>query len=490
MSNFIFNNTVPILLYGAAAIGNIMHENLLRQNFNVIGFIDKRAYEISEFRSLPVYDIDDVRLNEDRRAEVIVVISVKNVFEHEQIASKLIQHGYQNIIYKPKSVLNNFATQNQIALSTLYDNILANDKLTVQTLTMTKKTILNEYKDHALICQSDDYVIANLPLEYIYTNNYSENESKWGNVNIMAFFTHLGFFRFLSGYPEYSYEDYINEYCIYTAPTSIEITDGWKKNVVQNRAMIFEQMNLSHELDPDFFIRSAPEAKWNLRGYFNLTSGKHRAAYFAATGQKFLPTKIRRKDYHAFLSLSDAELLNRDLQGNAVTELAIPIPHPYFYRYPCMANEYYYKMISEYSFFIARNLYFPEKQLCWEKLNIMEISELPYGILNHFSRMGCHAYRVGHKKYSENIYNKVLHSYNIIELDIEQAASIKVDYLFVESNDIKMLKCMLEKIMPEYCIVTCEMHCLPLVPGYHVTEASFSACKGGKPVFVFCIQKE
>lgn len=492
MDEFRFDSTTPILLYGAAAIGNIMHENLLQQKFRVTGFIDKRAYEMTEFRGLPVYHIDDARLTPKDRASVSVIVSVKNVFEHEQIAAKLIKQGYENIIYKSKSVLNNYGSEDRIALSTLYDDILANKKIAEQNLSKTKYTILNEYKDHALILENEEgnYVIANIPLEYIYTNNYSENESKWGNVNIMAFFTHLGFFRFLSGNIGYSYEDYINEYCIYTAPPSIKITEGWKNNVMQNRAMIFEQMRLSHELDADFFIRSAPEAVWNQQGYFNLTSGKHRAAFFAATGQMFLPTKISKTDYKTFLALPDAETLNNDLQENAVTELKLPIPHPYFYKYPCLSNEYYYKMISYFSFFIARNLYFPDKQLNWKNLNIMEISENPYSILNHFSRMGCNAYHVSRRKFSDNMYQKVLHCHNIIELTFEQAASVPVDYLFVESNNEKEILTLLSQISPVYCILTCEFHHQLAIPNYHETDASFHTCKDGTHVSVLCLLKE
>lgn len=490
MKNFIFDKNAPILLYGAAAIGNIMHENLKQQHFHVIGFMDKRACELSEFRGLPVYSMDDSRLSPKERSNIVVIVSVKNVFEHEQIVLELLKCGYRRVIYKSKSVLNGHATEDREALSTQYDIILANQSVEEKEFAETDTVEINEYKDNAVIFEEDTSIIVNLPMEFIYTNDYRQSESKWGNVNILSFFTHLGFFRFLSGDTAHSYEDYVNEYCIYTAPSSVSITEGWKNNVVRNRAMIFEQMNLSSELDSDFFIRNAPEAKWNKKGYFNLTSGKHRAAFFASKNQKFMPIKISKEDYQAFLVLSKADELNRLLQDNYVAELPLPIQHPYFYNYPCIAHEYYQKMISYYSDFIAQKIYSPSKELKWNRLTIIEITENPYGILNHFSRMGCNTYRVGEKKYEKNIFNDILHSSDIIELQPEAIPSVSVDYMFIETDDLYHLNKMLEKFSPKYCILTCDIHFVPAIEHYRLLHTAFRTYKENRLISVLCLQKE
>lgn len=490
MGQFLFNQDSNIVMYGAAAIGNIMYDNLTGQGFRIKGFIDKRAYEISEFRGVPVWQIDDKRLSMAERESMVIIVSVKNVFEHEQIVMKLLNCGYKKIIYKSKSVLNNCATDDRIALSDLYDAILANEHINNQQLFETESAIIHDYKDSAIISDDGDYVITHLPMEFVYTNNYLKDESKWGNVNILSFFTHLGFFRFLAGENGESYEDYINEYCIYTAPESVEITDGWKMNVVRNRAMIFEQMNLASELDADFFVRNAPEAVWNEKGYFNLTSGKHRACFFAAKDYKYMPVKISKADYDSFLNIKKADALNEYLQKSGCSVLALPVSHPYFYNYPCLSNEYYRKFISYFSGMIAREIYFPEKYLHWNTVSVAEVSDSPYGLINHFSRMGSKAYRIGKPAAETELFNDVLHTHNITALSPDETAYPEIDYLLVEADDTEKLQTIISKLHPKRCIVTCNEAEMIDIKGYKMKAPAFRTYKGEKFVSVVCFEED
>lgn len=490
MSNFKFDKKSKIVMYGAAAIGNIMYDNLTSQGYDICGFIDKRAYELSEFRGVPVWKIDDERLSMEDRKTVVIVVSVKNVFEHEQIVTKLLSCGYEKIIYKSKSVLNNCATNDKVILSDLYDNILAGNDIYEQDLVSTKTANIHEYKDHASIFQNDENVIAHIPMEFVYTNNYLKDESKWGNVNILSFFTHLGFFRYLAGEVDQTYEDYINEYCIYTAPESVEITEGWKMNVVRNRAMIFEQMNIASEIDGDFFIRNAPEAVWNEKGYFNLTSGKHRACFFASKGYKYMPLKVSKKDYEKYININSANELNHYFQKTATCVLDLPISHPYFYNYPCTSNEFYSKFISYFSSVIAKDNYFPGKELKWSDISVAEITDKSYGLLNHFSRMGAMAYRIGVENKDKELFDNVLHTHNIKQLSLNELEYPSINYLLIESDDMENIKKMISKIKPKYCIVICSEKYSFDINGYKMKKLAFKTYKADQFVSVQYYEEE
>ena len=86
---------------------------------------------------------------------------------------------------------------------------------------------------------------------------------------------------------------YVN-FCAYGARGSgVKMTEGWKKNLVENRLTVLSSMKRSLEEDADFFIRNAPEALYNEEyNYFNLNGGRHRAALFVFENYYKMPVMI------------------------------------------------------------------------------------------------------------------------------------------------------------------------------------------------------
>ena len=123
MDNIVLQKGSRMLLYGAASFGTILYEKLKQSDFIVEGFIDQRADEIPELKGKAVYSIQEAAFRFSD-ADVIVVISVKNVFEHTKIAAKLFESGLKQIIYKPYAVLNNKGTEEENIISRIYDDFL------------------------------------------------------------------------------------------------------------------------------------------------------------------------------------------------------------------------------------------------------------------------------------------------------------------------------------------------------------------------------
>lgn len=351
MNNLFFriDSETPIYLYGAASIGKIVLKGL--SSFNIQGFIDMRGKEIQSMCKKPVYSLEDMpSLAEE---DDVIIVTVKNVFEHEEIAYSLYLRGCKNIIYKPKGVLEGNATEHEEMLSDLWDEIVSgDDRLMDRRIPQYQPAFRYDFVDYAKIRETDERVIANIPLELIYTNDI---DSFWGNINIQALYPHISFFGFLDNKSGTEKESYI-EFCEQAASTigDIKITEAWRENVLRNRTGIYEQMCNALDLDPDFFIRTAPTADWNTKGYFNLTSGKHRATFLVSKGKRYIPLSIAKPDYLSWLQKEEYIVFKEQFVHDGVRETKSKILHPYFYKFPCVEPIFYTRFQSDILSFLCR----------------------------------------------------------------------------------------------------------------------------------------
>lgn len=464
IEKFALSNCSNVILYGAASIGAIVKEKFEESGRQICGFIDKRASEIDSFLSLPVWSADAVPLKFERE-NTVVIVAVKNVFEHDAIANILLEQGFHNIIYKPYGILYDCATSKEKEINQVYECIM-NDQIHTCNRVFIPCTMKREEVsliDFSII-EDGSMVKAYIPIEFVYTNNYTdEGMRKWGNINILALFTHLQYFRYLAGNFNASYQDYLNEYCIYTASIKnvIEITQGWKDNVLRNRAMIYEQMNLSLEIDSDFFVRSAAEAVWNDKGYFNLTSGKHRSSFLASRGYRHIPLKISQSDYLKFANQVEAQKVQCYLAERGDKPFNTPIPNSFFYRRTHLGRELYYGLIERYSCILAKELFEQNKEICFGKIRILELLSDHNMLARHFAKMGCDVsclaegemdtllddmlYTTGLLKYEdelqENTYDVVFWNAKAIPAMVEDLKRVKVKKLIVVCNGKEIERC-------------------------------------------------
>lgn len=382
------------IIYGAAAIGDLVKVSLEKCGFPIIGYMDKRAFELKSYNELPVWSVESVPeqyITED----TFVFVAVKNVFEHERIVKLLIKRGFRYIVYKPYGVLMGHGTREEECISHIYDMLFQAmpeaQCMEVPDCTAGERSFLHDY---ALLKDFGEEIIAYIPAEFICTNNYSQGGMvKWGNINILAFFTHIDFFRFLDNREDASLQAYLEEYCEYTArlQKKITITDAWKDNVIKNRSQIYEKMSESMNLDADFFVRNAPEAVWNdERHIFNLTSGKHRSTFLAAKGMKYIPLKIKKEDYHKFFNKEEAVKVKELL---SVIEEDIIIPHPCFYRDVRSVDKGEYILLSWFARFYGRQSFYKYEKVRFQQMKIMDWSNDFGNFARFLARLGCEVHR-------------------------------------------------------------------------------------------------
>lgn len=356
---FNLNNKSKILIYGAAAIGLIVHDICKEVELTVLGFMDKRGDEISQLQGLKVWNLRSDFREIDK--DVVVFIAVKNVFEHDNIVRKLLEMGFHNIIYRPYSVIKGGGTEEEKFINEIYDKFMNHELGNTININVPQTFEVGRYifKNYSLIKDNDTHKIVYVPLECIYTDNKKiPNVFNWSDLPIMALVPHIGFFKWLDGQEGFSYQYYM-DFCISSAQNGgqINITQAWKENVIRNRSDVFNNMNLSIERDYDFFVRNAPVGEWNTGGYFNLRSGKHRAAFFMAKGKMYFPLKISREDFDCWINQPKLDKFIKKFDEFNLQEIHAPIEHPYFFDLRCDNRTFWWHILCSFVYLLAKYQY-------------------------------------------------------------------------------------------------------------------------------------
>ena len=432
-----------IILYGAAYTGNLMKGILEKSGFCVLGYIDKRAFELKEYKGLPVWDLDSVP-EEYRGSEVAIFISIKNVFEHEQVAAMLSAKGFKKIVYKPYNALLGFGTDAEKEVSAIYDSLMAGNNPKDMTIPDYLPTFGEEMHDFAFVREIENQsIVAYIPVEFVFTNNAG---GKWDDIGVTALFTHIDFFRFLGNHGDADPKDYIYEYCISGAAkkNNIDPTAAWRDNVFQNRAQVYEEMCDAMNLDPDFFVRNAAKAEWNDKNkHFNLLSGKHRCCFLAAKGRKYIPLCITKEDYQKFLH---ADKVADVVQQLARETVEVIIPHPYFYRGSFSRDRGEWEFLLWFARYFGRKTYHDCGQIDFSKLNILDYSA-DFGNFARFSsRLGCHVNRQKMQGKLEKQLNQLFYSTVQYPTDMD-ALNVTHQIVVIEAEHIQAEQEQMQKIL-------------------------------------------
>lgn len=343
---FFIDKSTPLVLYGAATMGTLYYKKYKEWGLDVNAFIDKRAWEIKEFLGLPVYDIENDGLDKEN---VVVLLAVKNVFEHSRIAKKLYKAGYKKIIFRPYAALDGKGTKKENLLNDVYSTLTDADVFDLEKL--KKIPELNPcpiplVEEHGVISKSTECVIFYLPVTMLFSDKKGVNEER--QYPILCLKPHINFVKALLGNGG-EIDSYMN-YCITAAENigTVKITEAWKQNVIANRSEVFFDMLHKYNIEPDFFINKAINVIWNKeRGYFNLNSGKHRATFLCAIGKNYIPVKTSLDDYEAYLTSMDANKIAKEFSEQYEDGYACPVENPYLYEIARYSENRYFNLLRK-----------------------------------------------------------------------------------------------------------------------------------------------
>lgn len=366
---YILNKNSKIVIYGAATTGAILYHNLSNQGYDIVAFMDKRADEIDSYYDLPVWNFQEAEMYFETDNEIVVIIGIKNVFEHEKIARTLWGMKCNKIVFRPYNAVEGMGSIKDKELNKIYEQALHGS--------LSYCYIINDYedislKDNAIILENNEYVIANIPSQYVFTDNYKDKNILWGDIPCLGLIPHIGLFNLFLGKQNQDYKEYIC-FCREAALRSggIVTSKAWEDSVFANRLDVFNHMQYAWEHDRSFFIKNTVEAVYNHKGYFNIKSGKHRIVYQLVKGSHYIPLKIQKSDYYIWRNEDIALKLKELLKEANNDSLPVIIGNPYYYNYPCNSSDFYKRILDEMILLIFREQYYKRKKFVFEGQKIL-----------------------------------------------------------------------------------------------------------------------
>lgn len=457
------DKSISFLIYGAATTGAIVYTKLKEMGVNILAFADKRADETESYYGLPVWGMDEVGTYKDKE-KVCIFIAIKNVFEHEKVAMELRQRGYQKIVFRPYQVVTDIGNENDKCLNNAYDSVLCGNIPAVCKIILDFD--MHVLKDSAVISDLGDYVIANIPIQYIFTDMSKGVNSIWSDIPCLGMLAHIGLFEMLNGTKNDDWSEYI-KYCKTAAQKNggIVMSQEWEKNVYQNRIDVFNHMQYSWEHDKDFFVRNAVEGEYNSGGYFNIRSGKHRNVFQIVKGSRYIPLKVKKDDYSVWSDKGKAERIVNYLQKIHCNTLPLILCNPYLYDFPTSTTAFYEKAINGFIKEIYRWYYynqgdfdFTNKRILFYNTPLALYANLFVAIRFNVSIFEVNEHRrnvnnlfLGNVNYNEISDNSIVHSnyWDLIVVENEISESINAKFTLKISDSLEREKKLIAASMAE-----------------------------------------
>ena len=238
----IWTNKTPVYLYGAAGFGTLVY-NKLNDYCNLVAFIDERFDEIKSYLDLPVIHVTQPTQSEKR--ESIVIVCVKNIFEHETITSMLIENEYEHIIFHPVNE-SIFAFRSVEERQVLIDSFVDITKGRLQQpceIPSAKGLFKRHFADSAILKRNEDELklTALIPSTFVFTR--PRNDGYLSDLPILSLFSHLEMFDYLSGDVNADYKFYMDIVVkVANEAGDFEKTSRWQDNILKARQMVYERI--------------------------------------------------------------------------------------------------------------------------------------------------------------------------------------------------------------------------------------------------------
>lgn len=327
-----------VLIYGTGGNG-IKVCTALKDKCNVLGFLDKRFSEISNLNGMSVYNpmgtIDNIEIG-----NCVVIVTVKNVFAHNSIVEKLIEHGYRYFVFKSSNALKNCLDDNERLIDDLYESIVEKNIVPDIIEIPCTDVLVNRLRERLLIQKKDDRAIAYCPIEILY--NYEKNDD-FRALCMPLFFPIVDLYLSFLCVGEQlgkSSDNYITYCGNWANRNGICIGKSQRESMIESRVGVFEELQLMTEVDSEFFLRNTPAVEYKQGKFFLCSSGRNRICFLISKGHKYVPVNMSLSDYDKWLKNASeyAKITQGGIDGG--TEFFAPIPNPLLVDAPTVFVDY------------------------------------------------------------------------------------------------------------------------------------------------------
>ena len=428
MNSFKFKDK-KIIIYAAGAIGSVVQKYLNEMDYEIYAFIDRGAASIIERQGIPVYTLDCLPQEVfENSNEFAVIITPKNVYEHDEIASTLLKAGLRNLIYKPKAVIYNTADPVRRKVGRAYDLLISGHIPDYDIPILENISSISDNETNWLIKQDDAYIHTWIPSFQLFTN--ISDRTIWSDINITTHFPLVELYRSFRGDPfldaQESVKNYL-DYSIYGGKLiDIKITDAWKENAIKGRWHIYKEMSRLLVWNKNFFTQNLPDVKLMSPNHFNMiSSGKNRMAFLVAHDYSWLPVRMSRADYDEWKDYNNET--GKKLKSNSKLKYSIPCVS--YYDYPTKYYDYSKIWLQKVGIFLQKHAYFDYLILFPSNIKILNqmqddgvteqyIGSLGFNICNDFTET---------ESYYGGFFNNVQAALHVLD-HIEK-------YIFILTNE-------------------------------------------------------
>lgn len=332
MRKFIFDKRKRIIIYGAGGNANRVITVFDKSPYEIIAIIDKRANEIYDMGAIPVYTLENFAREHEEREQYIVLITVKNVFEHINIVRNLLDYGYDNIIYKPYAILQGEHDKEWDSINFVYESLIEKGQWSKERFEVakTRKNHLFVYKDELCI-EKKEKISCWLPVELIC--NYNK-EDPFGLIPMAAFYPIVSIYQYLLSIGinddwEEICEDYLRYSGEWIYRNGKDCTSSLRTSMIHSRVDIFGEMQKKADLDKEFFVRNKVIVERKEGAFFYLTvSGRNRVSFLIAKGYRYIPVEMSSEDYLGWINDIGFQKFKAFVEEKKINKFFTSIPHP------------------------------------------------------------------------------------------------------------------------------------------------------------------
>ena len=349
-----------IWIYGKGGTGIRTARVLEKAGFEVAGFIDKRAHEMATGEWLIITLQEAAEKVQDKNT-AIVVICLKDVFQHEIIARDLRKFGFYQLIYKPAAFLNGGDEDSVIQrVNDIYERLVEGGYPPLMPCVIPRiYSAPVHLHDRFLIEDYGETVLAWVPIELVF--NYAECFD-YPKCNMPLMFGLIGLYSaFLGNLCQKEYDDALQDFYLYCGEwlhrNGISTEEKPLTGFLDSRAGVFQNLEKLAEINTGFFQQNAPTATFLDGAFYLASSGRNRVAFQIAKGYKYVPLRLAKADYTVWCDLAMVHAVERRLGEEAGRLSFAPVAHPYLVDLPCEFSDYQRLFVIAAAKEIIRDLY-------------------------------------------------------------------------------------------------------------------------------------
>lgn len=442
-----------LIIYGAGLKGEMFFEIAAEAGLKVIAYLDRAATHIRGRSGIPIYEPDALQIPMEKRQKAVVIISVNDIFSHEEIANMLVRQGYVYILYKPNML--RVLSKTEYNISDTFDAFYLDRKLFGAEIPgYIEKKENKTYTD--ILRESKEYFIIYEPAEILFANSKAAFLQKYQGINEQInqtshILSYLYCGELFKGYEDgMDLKEWQRFMEVYQEGSFSYLNKEHQKEAfgrhMQSRYKIYQTMVKAFQINPLFFEQSPVLIEKNDYGRLVIKDGTNRTAFLLAKGMFWIPCRVEKSLFKELYHEEAMCNLWKYLNDNAIKELPLPIAHSSFLKY-----SFHYDIYAQKALY-ATCQFLEKRGQCIEHKLVLDCNALNGYYAQFWEQLGNQVVAVEDDPMLTTVFeqaNRLLRCKHIkIVSNIEQATE-KFQFVFLHhlEDDVDLLITLLQRVI-------------------------------------------